>query len=74
MAKHDSRLSDDPIWYDRVEADEPAGPILTLLAHSFLLVMPGLRAAGTLYWLPTLIWGRGSGLIRRRRASAARRS
>lgn len=69
MAIFDPRQHDDPIWYDRVEPDEPPGPILQGLALSFLLLKAGLEVAVSLFWLPTTLWCGVSGWI-----ATARRS
>ncbi|XYD06967.1 hypothetical protein R1A27_17515 [Methylobacterium sp. NMS12] len=73
MAKHEPYRREDPIWYDRIEVDAPPGLILDLIAHVFVLIMAGLGAARTLYWLPTQLWRRASHRILHRRAGAAKR-
>ncbi|MEE7502851.1 hypothetical protein [Methylobacterium mesophilicum] len=74
MAEHDPCRHEDPIWYDRIEPDEPPGWILDLLARAYVLIGAGLGVAGALYWLPTRLWCQCSHLILRCRSAAAKRS
>ncbi|ACB26526.1 hypothetical protein ABID82_003878 [Methylobacterium sp. PvP062] len=73
MVNHEPCRHEDPIWYDRIEVDEPPGLILDLLAHVFVAIMAGIGAARTLYWLPTQLWCRASRWVLHRRAAAAKR-
>lgn len=73
MTERDPYRHEDPIWYDRIEADEPPGVILDLLAHAFVQIMAALGAVRALYWLPTRLWCRAARSILRDRTTAAKR-
>lgn len=70
---NDPRRYDDPIWYDRVEADEPPGLILNAVAYLFLLLLAAGAVTVQVYWLPNILWCRTAGWIERRRVAAAKR-
>ncbi len=72
MNEYDPHRDDDPLWFDRVEADEPTGPALTALA--FLCdAFAALPSARQVYWLPDALWCRLAAWIKERRASSIKR-
>lgn len=46
----------DPLWYDRVGADEPPGFILDAAAHLVLLLLASFVALLKIYWYPDRLW------------------
>jgi hypothetical protein len=67
--EYDPRRDDDPLWFDRVEAEEPAGPVLTALAFLSAAVA-ALPSGRQLYWLPDTLWCRVATWIKDRRSSS----
>lgn len=70
---NDPRRYDDPIWYDRVEADEAPGLVLNAVAYLFLLLLAACAVVVQLYWLPNTLWCRTADWIKRRRVGPAER-
>jgi hypothetical protein len=70
---NDPRRYDDPLWYDRAEADEPPGLMLNAVAYLFLLLLAACAMVVKLYWLPNRLWCRIAGWIQRRRVASAKR-
>lgn len=70
---NDPRRYDDPIWYDRAEADEKPGLVLNVAAYAFLLLLAACAVAVQVYWLPNRLWCRASDWIKRRRVGSAER-
>lgn len=70
---NDPRRYDDPLWYDRAEADEPPGLMLNAVAYLFLLLLAACAIVVKLYWLPNRLWCGIAGWIERRRVALAKR-
>ena len=73
LDENDPRRYDDPIWYDRADADEPPGLMLNAVAYLFLVLLAGCAIAVKLYWLPNALWCRIAGWVERRWVAATKR-